>query len=119
MCGEANAAKNKNLPILQLFPELCITSTRQLLCYLQVEIKCKLNIFKPTYILSSYHEIIQWCKSSPVSKLLTLNDRRIKVNIFKMIDKETNKTLVGTECKDSPTSMSHLRRLFRNAWSLF
>lgn len=36
-----------------------------------------------------------------------------------MIAKKANKTLVGTEHTVGPTSMSHLRRQFRNAWSLF
>ncbi|MCL1126851.1 DUF3019 domain-containing protein [Shewanella surugensis] len=119
MGGEAVAHENKNQAILQLFPEFCITSSKQLSCDLKVELKWELNLFKPICILSNYHELMKWCNDSPRIKSLTLNINTEKDIRFIMIDKETNKTLAGAELKVTPALMPNLRRNFRNAWSLF
>lgn len=119
MSGNAIANENKNQAILQLFPEFCITSSKQLSCDLKVKLKWERDRFKPICILSSNHQLMKWCNDSPKITSLTLNVDTKKDILFIMIDKETNKTLAGAELKVTPALMPHLRPKFRNAWSLF
>ncbi len=62
---------------------------------------------------------MKWHNDSPKIKSLILNANTEKDILFKMIDKETNKTLAEVKLTVTPASTPHLRRTFRKAWSLF
>ncbi|WP_366942480.1 DUF3019 domain-containing protein [uncultured Shewanella sp.] len=119
MCGKANGTKNKEKSKFQPFFKPYVTFSKQLVCHLMVKLKWTHNIFKPIDLLSSYHELIKWCKASLKTKSIILDDKEKKDIVFIVIEKETSKTLVGSEHRVNPTSPSHLRQQFRNAWSLF
>ncbi|WOT04511.1 DUF3019 domain-containing protein [Shewanella youngdeokensis] len=104
---------------LTLAPKFCITSAEDAQCNTEVVLTWEVLKNRPICIISDYKKLEKWCSSSNKNNSLTVNVSAEKDIQFVMIDKDTSETLAGVKLKVTQASSPHVRRRYRNPWSLF
>ncbi|MGI1945892.1 DUF3019 domain-containing protein [Shewanella glacialipiscicola] len=111
-------AKNRDTT-LKLTPEICITSSDNQACDIDIELHWTLATDELICILSNNIAYPKWCSDSVLTKTLRMKIHTLTDIEFIMVTKDSNRTLAIAKLKITSAAQPQVRRRYRNPWSLF
>ena len=113
------AQANSRDAALKLTPEICITSSDNQACDIDIELHWTLAKNELVCILSDNIAYPKWCSDSVLTNTLQMKIHTSTDIEFIMVRKDSNQTLASAKLKITSAAQPQVRRRYRNPWSLF